>query len=344
MPRAIIIGDIHGCYGELLDLCAAVGLNDGDTLVSVGDLVDRGPGSVEVVDFFRNRANSLVLCGNHERKHVGGSLTYAQEIVRLRFAGRYADAVGWMGTLPYFYEDANIRIVHAGLIPGVPLAETPTEILSGTISGEERLKARLGGRLWHELYEDEVPVAFGHHVVGPQPLVVKDRVFGLDTGACFGMALSALVLPEGRLVSVPARANHWKTEQKRWQVPVLASRPWATMSFEQLVKKTDELAARHPDADTIAWLDGTRAWAAAVLASVPVIRDKVESEIARIRAESGDHFTKAAATHPVGTVLIRYALGRLSSDHLGCATPEAVFALADKLGITLTLPRVPPGA
>ena len=50
LPRTIIVGDIHGCYGELLDLCAAVGLNDDDTLVSVGDLVDRGPGSVEADD------------------------------------------------------------------------------------------------------------------------------------------------------------------------------------------------------------------------------------------------------------------------------------------------------
>src|SRR4051794_14053788 len=55
MSRHIIIGDIHGCYKELLELLAHVGATDEDILVSVGDLVDRGPDSPAVLNFFRER-------------------------------------------------------------------------------------------------------------------------------------------------------------------------------------------------------------------------------------------------------------------------------------------------
>src|SRR5881394_2844155 len=53
-----------------------------DLLVSVGDLVDRGPAPGEVVRLFRERPNSVVVMGNHERKHVRGIFSYAQEITR----------------------------------------------------------------------------------------------------------------------------------------------------------------------------------------------------------------------------------------------------------------------
>lgn len=50
MPRRrIILGDVHGCHQELLALCDLLALTSDDVLISVGDLVDRGPESVEVV-------------------------------------------------------------------------------------------------------------------------------------------------------------------------------------------------------------------------------------------------------------------------------------------------------
>uniref|UniRef100_UPI00286E8F8F metallophosphoesterase n=1 Tax=Chamaesiphon sp. VAR_69_metabat_338 TaxID=2964704 RepID=UPI00286E8F8F len=65
--RSIVIGDIHGCYNELLDLLAKVSISDTDRLISLGDIVDRGADSVKVYDFLKNRPNSIVLMGNHER-------------------------------------------------------------------------------------------------------------------------------------------------------------------------------------------------------------------------------------------------------------------------------------
>mgnify|MGYP000931711560 CR=1 FL=1 len=59
--NTLIIGDIHGCFDELVELCDRAGIGDGDVVVGVGDVVDRGPQPGEVVDFFRRREGSVVL-------------------------------------------------------------------------------------------------------------------------------------------------------------------------------------------------------------------------------------------------------------------------------------------
>ncbi|WP_448332383.1 metallophosphoesterase [Streptomyces sp. DSM 41534] len=96
MRRTIIIGDIHGCFDELLELLDEVDIQPDDLLVSVGDLVDRGPAPGAVVRLFRERPNSVVVMGNHERKHVREIFSYAQEITRLQLGDHYAETVEWM--------------------------------------------------------------------------------------------------------------------------------------------------------------------------------------------------------------------------------------------------------
>src|SRR5687768_6189329 len=99
MQTTLIVGDIHGCHAEFLELLDRAAIGEGDLVVSVGDLVDRGPDPGAVVDFFRTRASSVVLCGNHERKHVRGVLSYSQQVTKLQLGERYDDDVKWMSTL-----------------------------------------------------------------------------------------------------------------------------------------------------------------------------------------------------------------------------------------------------
>ncbi len=87
--RTFIIGDIHGCFDELMELTKKTGLTNDDLLISLGDIVDRGNKSKEVYEYFLNRPNSIVLMGNHERKHQNGILSYAQEIVKVQFGEDY---------------------------------------------------------------------------------------------------------------------------------------------------------------------------------------------------------------------------------------------------------------
>lgn len=330
--NTLIIGDIHGCHAELLDLLDAAGVGDDDLVVSVGDVVDRGPDPGAVVELFRTRENSLVIMGNHERKHVRGVLSYSQQVTKAQLGARYDDDVAWMAGLPYHWERPDVRVVHWGLYPGVPLGDVPEDVRSGTTSGDARLRERFGDRPWYDFYADDVPVVFGHAVVGPEPLVIRDRIFGIDTGACHGMRLTGLLLPAMRLVSVPARADHWVRVRAQWQAPVLRTLPWSTMTFEQIDKKLRSL--RDPElGDEV--LDRIAAWSAGLRGALPDLRGRLDAEVARIAAESGDEFGRAAAAHPAASWLQRRRAGKLSPEHLGCSSPQQLVTLAAGLGVAL---------
>jgi len=63
--RLIAVGDIHGCHLEFADLLEQLQLSGGDRLVLLGDLVNRGPSSLKVLDLARG-ARARALVGNHE--------------------------------------------------------------------------------------------------------------------------------------------------------------------------------------------------------------------------------------------------------------------------------------
>jgi len=341
--RTLIIGDIHGCFDELCELLDAAALADDDRVVSVGDLVDRGPQPGEVVRWFRERAGAVVLMGNHERKHVRQVFSYSQEITRVQMGDGYEDAVAWMRGLPYFFETPGVRVVHAAMIPGVPLAQQPEHVLAGTTSGEAELRTRFPeGTWWHEHYNDPVPVVFGHHVVGPEPLVRDGRVYGIDTGACHGQRLTALSVPDFKLYAVPSRADHWAHTARAYQVPVLRTRPWRTMSWKKLA---DKLAEFREDGESSPYLEQLAEWAAAVRALQARLLAEVPVLAARLRAEHGEQgYENAVAAHPAKPLLFMHARGRLDAEGVGkrCTTPAATLELAAKLGVDVgTLGDVP---
>ena len=344
MTRTLIIGDIHGCFDELLELLDVAAVASDDIVVSVGDLVDRGPDPGAVVRWFRARAGAIVLMGNHERKHVRQTFSYSQEITRLQLGDDYADHVAWMRGLPYFHETPEIRVVHAALVPGVPLAAQPEEVLCGSVSGEAKLRAAIPDAWWHERYDDPVPVVFGHHVTGPEPLLRDGKIYGIDTGACHGQRLTALSVPDFRLYSVAARADHWTETMRRYQVPVLRTRPWPTMSW----RKIDEAIAdreRTDAAETAAYLARLTAWVGAVRALIPALFDRIPHVAAALRAEHGDAGLAAAITaHPAKPLLFMHQRNRLTLADVEsrCPNPSATLALAAKLGVDTSAIPPPP--
>jgi predicted phosphodiesterase len=68
MSRTIVVGDIHGCYDELIKLLEKVELTSADRVVSVGDLIAKGPKSKEVLDLFSNDTRFSSVIGNHDLK------------------------------------------------------------------------------------------------------------------------------------------------------------------------------------------------------------------------------------------------------------------------------------
>ncbi len=153
--RTFAVGDIHG---DLVALKAALGklpaLDEKDTVVLLGDYVDRGPESAQVVDFVRHElpkqlpGKLVCLRGNHEdgwlRVASGGwpefvipagngclatlrsyrgqrsrdlELPTKEELTTMQQGAFLSDdIVDWMNALPYFYEDEHAIYVHAGLV------------------------------------------------------------------------------------------------------------------------------------------------------------------------------------------------------------------------------------
>jgi serine/threonine protein phosphatase 1 len=221
--KRLVIGDIHGCYAELQHLLERAGLSAGDEIIALGDIVDRGPDSPRVLEFFQRHPQARSLMGNHERKHIRsfyGEIGPArsQRITRLQLGeAAYPEAVKFMASFSRGLDLPEAILVHGFWEPGRPLEEQLDTVVVGTLSGEHHLR-RSYSEPWYAHYDGMKPLIVGHHdyLLSGQPLVYQDRVFGLDTGCCTGGALTGLILPDFRMVSVPSRADHWRQLQREY--------------------------------------------------------------------------------------------------------------------------------
>lgn len=236
--QSLVVGDIHGCYAELPALLDAAGLADGDAVISVGDCVDRGPATPQVLGFFRDTPHAQLIMGNHERKHVRGSrgeirLARSQQISKVQFGEAYPDALTFMSGLPLYIDLHEALIVHGYFEPGLSCTEQSPSVLCGTMGGEKHLQT-LYDRPWYELYDGPKPIVVGHknYTGTEQPFVFRDRVFGLDTDCVTGKALTGLLLPSFRFVSVPSRTNYWSQVQSLYSTPVKVSSRKAAVTWD----------------------------------------------------------------------------------------------------------------
>lgn len=229
--QTLVIGDIHGCYLELQALLEKAGLNDDDSILSVGDFVDRGPETPQVLAFFQSLPRARALMGNHERKHVRAArhevkLSISQHVSRQQIGDGYAEAIQWMNTLPLFLELPEAIIVHGYLEPGLPLEQQNPSVICGTMGGDKILRERYECP-WYEYEHGDKPVIVGHYnyTDSDQPFIYQDRIFGLDTDCVHGKVLTGLLLPSFRIISVPSRGDLWRQVRRTYNKPVSAPKP-----------------------------------------------------------------------------------------------------------------------
>ena len=251
--QTLIIGDIHGCYAELQALLEKAGLADGDIIIAAGDIVDRGPETPQVLDFFRQTPGTRSVMGNHERKHVRYArhelkLAASQVISRQQFGKAYTEAVSWMAELPLYIDLPEALIAHGYLEPGLLPSEQHPSVLCGTMGGDKILRERYS-QPWYELYDGEKPVIVGHKNYNhtEQPFNYKDKIFGLDTNCVNGKALTGLLLPSFEFVSVPSRGNLWLQVQRAHRpapaAPPKPAIPWLeqdNLALTQLIEKVEQ--------------------------------------------------------------------------------------------------------
>jgi bis(5'-nucleosyl)-tetraphosphatase (symmetrical) len=117
------IGDVQGCYAELRALLAEIGVGSREQLWFVGDLVNRGPQSLEVLRFVRALGErAAVVLGNHDL-HL---ITQYEGLARARADDTFSDVlaapdgrelIDWLRRRPLMHASDGYAMVHAGLLP-----------------------------------------------------------------------------------------------------------------------------------------------------------------------------------------------------------------------------------
>lgn len=192
--KRYVIGDIHGCYEQLVSMYYRIRDDAGGEphkMIFVGDYVDRGPASKEVVNLLSvfQEEGHVCLMGNHEEILLRGDFTYAESTIASfgtadnKWAPKIPGyALEWMGNLPTYYEDDTIIVAHAGAKPSIPMENQTLEML-----------------LWYRYQPNQLALLDKHFYHGhtPRSLVetVADRT-NVDTACVFGNHLTAAVVGE----------------------------------------------------------------------------------------------------------------------------------------------------
>ena len=229
MARTVIVGDIHGCAPELDSLLDRLAFSDGDRLVAVGDLVARGPDTSAVLATLR-RVGGRSVVGNHDQRLLdaraaraqgerGPRLSPAHERVMARLSEQ-----DWedLAALPLSLElpEHDAAVVHAGLVPGIPLQQQDPWVLLHvrTLRPDGTPSDRRDAQLWGEVYAGPTHVAFGHNAI--DGLQLHPYATGLDTGCVYGGKLSALVLDAGEPVPPAAKRHIVSVDARKEYVPL----------------------------------------------------------------------------------------------------------------------------
>ena len=201
----VIVGDIHGCSRELSELLERVGPCSGDRVAFVGDLVARGPDPIGVLKLLR-QVGATGVRGNHEERLLSARSARRRGENGPRLGASHAAVFealrdeDWelLENLPLKLdlEEHALRVVHAGIVPGVPWeAQDPRLVTHLRSIGDDGTPSDRHGTPWGARYRGPPHIVFGHNA--RRDVQLHPDATGLDTGCVYGGALTALVLPAG---------------------------------------------------------------------------------------------------------------------------------------------------
>ena len=212
----IAIGDVHGCALTMDSLLDKLNPGSDDHLVFIGDYIDRGPDSKGVIDRLiklKDEVKCTFLRGNHEELLLGyldmdeydlwaingGISTLASYGDATDKSDIPDDHIAFVRETELYFETEHFFFVHAGLRPGLTIAEN-------LASGNEQVL------LWERGHLKAEKLAWGKTVVcghTPVPYAMNTpKLINIDTGCCFFTHpnlgnLTAVRLPEREYLSIP---------------------------------------------------------------------------------------------------------------------------------------------
>ncbi|OSJ13745.1 metallophosphoesterase [Bradyrhizobium canariense] len=213
MRPTFAIGDIHGCFDELRSLLNLCRTHAGDAehdFILLGDYVDRGPASREVIEYLMRvhstgRSRFRCLRGNHDSMLSKAAAPSRSDADLMQWWGNGgeatldayrvddpcdlpADHIAWLGSLPVGVHENGRFFVHAGVRPSVSI---------GDQSEHDMLWIRepfLSSEAWHGAL-----IVHGHTPTMTGAPEVRANRINLDTGACFGRPLTAAAFDDDRV-------------------------------------------------------------------------------------------------------------------------------------------------
>ena len=201
MSRLIAIGDIHGCYYTLINLLDKIKYNkERDTIVFLGDYIDRGKNSYEVVDFLISlqkevgKDRCICLKGNHEDmalndhdtwKYNGSDKTKKSYY---KHGSKISKHYWWFDSLPLYYETDKYIFCHAGLTHPKLEDNLDSDFLWNRGWMTKDLK-----------YEKQI--VFGHTPINGAPYFTTNGCLCIDAGCVFEHNLCCVII-EGDEMSV----------------------------------------------------------------------------------------------------------------------------------------------
>lgn len=211
--KFIAIGDIHGCLKSMQAILDKLEPYYDRTFVFVGDYIDRGPASKQVVDYlidFRQKVDCIFLRGNHEQMLLDAFKRNKQNLwmmnggqATLQSYKKDGDTVTLPNEHDEFYEGTRMYydtdkyfFVHAGISPGKSIAES--------LEDEEEVREFLWERSHLNAFDTpwEKTVVFGH-TPRSNPIKKKNMI-GIDTGCVYDRVgygkLTAVKLPEEEFI------------------------------------------------------------------------------------------------------------------------------------------------
>jgi protein phosphatase len=234
-----VIGDVHGCFDELCRLLDRLGYRldtettpwrlthpEGRKAVFVGDLVDRGPRTPDVLRLVMaavNAGTGYCVAGNHDLKlvkalrgkpvQVSHGLAESLEQLGQETDGFRAEALQFLDKLVshYVFDGGRLVVAHAGLreeMHGRGSGRVREFALYGETTGETDEYGLPVRYNWAADYRGRAMVVYGHT---PTPRAEwLNNTICLDTGCVFGGALTALRYPERTLVEEPALRTYYE--------------------------------------------------------------------------------------------------------------------------------------
>lgn len=258
--RYVVVGDIHGCSNELYQLLEKVEFDyEQDYLICVGDLVDRGEHSPEVVSFFMDHPNCYNVMGNHDHRFIrylkgnpvkishGLDKTIEQFEYYNWFAG--TEIGGKKGILEYFEKmpyiikvpidnmlfDSVGYVVHAGFTPSRPPEEQYSQdCLFMRYYGGKDYFDNVNGTYWFKWLRGEYPDTFSGHEVHEDWINEREyeHFYGHDgAGECsITLGRNDCLLDGGCVFGGQLRCWDSKTQKLYF---VNAEREYSTKSFDK---------------------------------------------------------------------------------------------------------------